>query len=155
MSSTSPFFLMVQYSCDMCFSFQRSGGRRGSASGFEYPDPTNLAPVTPAGSAPGYQTHTAPSPYYPPPPSHERRPSPQSAYPYDGRHSSSPHTSPYPPMHAPQGAMTPPPTSTPTGSARGGLNVRDMLNHPNDSQGSRSSTDSDMLNALNRRGLNQ
>lgn len=49
--------------------------------------------------------------------------------------------------------MTPPPTSTPTGSSRGGLNVRDMLN-PGDSQG-RSSTDSDMLNALNRRGLSQ
>ncbi|KAI9933836.1 hypothetical protein MW887_004908 [Aspergillus wentii] len=134
----------------------RPGGRRGSGSGFEYPDPTNLAPVTPAGSAPGYQTHTAPSPYYPPAP-HDRRTSPQSAYAYDGRHSSSPHSSPYPPMHATQGAMTPPPTSTPTGSvnssSRGGLNVRDMLN-PGDSQG-RSSTDSDMLNALNRRGLNQ
>ncbi|OJJ85224.1 Zn(II)2Cys6 transcription factor domain-containing protein [Aspergillus glaucus CBS 516.65] len=131
-------------------------GRRGSASGFEYPDPTNLAPVTPATSTPGYQTHTAPSPYYPPPPPpppHDRRPSPQSAYPYDSRHSSSPHTSPYPPMHPPQGAMTPPPTSTPTSSRGGGLNVRDMLN-PNDNPG-RSSTDSDMLNALNRRGLSQ
>ncbi|PLB33558.1 Zn(II)2Cys6 transcription factor domain-containing protein [Aspergillus candidus] len=128
---------------------QRSGGRRGSGSGFEYPDPTNLAPVTPATSASGYQTHPAPSPYYPPP--HDRRPSPQSAYPYDNRHSSSPHSSPYPAVQPT--AMTPPPTSTPTGSSRGGLNVRDMLN-PGDGQG-RSSTDSDMLNALNRRGLNQ
>ncbi|KAF7587471.1 hypothetical protein BBP40_007192 [Aspergillus hancockii] len=128
-------------------------GRRGSGSGFEYPDPTNLAPVTPATSAPGYQAHSAPTPYYPPPPQHDRRPSPQSAYPYDNRHSSSPHSSPYPPLHPGQNAMTPPPTSTPGGSSRGGLNVRDMLN-PGDSQG-RSSTDSDMLNALNRRGLNQ
>ncbi|KAB8202395.1 hypothetical protein BDV34DRAFT_149925 [Aspergillus parasiticus] len=128
-------------------------GRRGSSSGYEYPDPTNLAPVTPATSAPGYQAHSASSPYYPPPPQHDRRPSPQSAYPYDNRHSSSPHNSPYPPMHPSQSAMTPPPTSTPGGSSRGGLNVRDMLN-PGDSQG-RSSTDSDMLNALNRRGLNQ
>ncbi|KAJ5092584.1 hypothetical protein NUU61_007454 [Penicillium alfredii] len=128
----------------------RHGGRRGSGSGFEYPDPTNLAPVTPAGSAPGYQTHTAPSPYYPP---HDQRTSPQSAYAYDARHSSSPHSSPYPPMQPPQGGVTPPPTSTPGGSGRGGLNVRDMLN-PGDSHG-RSSTDSDMLNALNRRGLNQ
>ncbi|THC99100.1 hypothetical protein EYZ11_001421 [Aspergillus tanneri] len=125
-------------------------GRRGSGSGFEYPDPTNLAPVTPVTSTPGYQAHTTPSQYYPA--QNDRRPSPQSAYPYDGRHSSSPHNSPYPSMHPSQGAMTPPPTSTPSGS-RGGLNVRDMLN-PGDSQG-RSSTDSDMLNALNRRGLNQ
>ncbi|KAJ5339341.1 hypothetical protein N7541_011291 [Penicillium brevicompactum] len=154
--------------------------RRGSNSGFEYPDPTNLAPVTPAGSAPGYQTHTTPSPYaYPPPPAHDRRTSPPSAYNYDARHSSSPHGSPYPPMQPHQapmtphqgsvppaqgaqqgpiaqsstpqpGGVTPPPTSTPGGSQRGGLNVRDMLN-PGDSQG-RSSTDSDMLNALNRRG---
>ena len=55
-------------------------------------------------------------------------------------------------MQPPQGGVTPPPTSTP-GSARSGLNVRDMLN-PGDSHG-RSTTDSDMLNALNRRGLNQ
>ncbi|EAU32603.1 predicted protein [Aspergillus terreus NIH2624] len=127
-------------------------GRRGSSSGFEYPDPTNLAPVTPATSTPGYQPHPAPSPYYPPPPPNDRRPSPQG-YPYDSRHSASPHSSPYPPLHPAQGAMTPPPTSTPTSSSRAGLNVRDMLN-PGDSQG-RSSTDSDMLNALNRRGLNQ
>ncbi|PYH97683.1 hypothetical protein BO71DRAFT_372748 [Aspergillus ellipticus CBS 707.79] len=129
-------------------------GRRGSGSGFEYPDPTNLAPVTPITSASGYQTHPAPMPYYPPP-QHDRRPSPQSAYPYDSRHSSSPHSSPYPPMQPNQGgAMTPPPTSTPGGSSRGGLNVRDMLNPGDtnqDGQG-RSSTDSDMLNALNRRG---
>lgn len=126
----------------------RQPGRRSSGSGFDYPDPTNLAPVTPA-STPGYQAHTASSPYYPPP--HDRRTSPQSAYAYDGRHSSSPHSSPYPPMA--QGGPTPPPTSTPGGSARGGLNVRDMLNPGNNdpSQG-RSSTDSDMLNALNRRG---
>ncbi|GKZ94543.1 transcriptional regulator family: Fungal Specific TF [Aspergillus niger] len=135
----------------------RPVGRRGSSSGFEYPDPTNLAPVTPASSASGYQTYSATSPYYPPPPQHERRTSPQSSYPYDGRHSSSPHSSPYPPVHPNQGAMTPPPTSTPGGSSRGGLNVRDMLNPgegQNPGQG-RSSTDSDMLNALNRRGLGQ
>ncbi|KAJ5595541.1 uncharacterized protein N7459_001749 [Penicillium hispanicum] len=130
---------------------RQPGGRRGSGSGFEYPDPTNLAPVTPVGSTSGYQIHTAPSPYYPPP--HDRRTSPQSGYAYDARHSSSPHSSPYPTMQAPQGGVTPPPTSTPGGSARSGLNVRDMLN-PGDSHG-RSSTDSDMLNALNRRGLNQ
>ena len=50
---------------------------------------------------------------------------------------------------------TPPPTSTPGGaggSARSGLNVRDMLNPGNNDSHGRSSTDSDMLNALNRRG---
>ncbi|KAJ6015234.1 hypothetical protein N7540_009825 [Penicillium herquei] len=119
----------------------------GANAHYDYPDPTNLAPVS--SSTPGYQTS---SPYYPPP--HDRRTSPQSAYAYDTRHSSSPHSSPYPPLQPPQGGPTPPPTSTPGGSARsGGLNVRDMLN-PGDSHG-RSSTDSDMLNALNRRGLGQ
>ncbi|KAJ5249201.1 hypothetical protein N7468_000652 [Penicillium chermesinum] len=83
---------------------RQPGGRRGSGSGYDYPDPTNLAPVTPTGSTPGYQTHTAPGPYYPP---HDRRTSPQSAYSYDARHSSSPHNSPYPPMQ--QGGVTPPP----------------------------------------------
>ncbi|KAJ5945990.1 hypothetical protein N7454_002829 [Penicillium verhagenii] len=131
---------------------RQPGGRRGSGSEPAYPDPTNLAPVTPAGSIPGYQTS---SPYYPPPPQ-DRRTSPQSAYAYEARHSSSPHGSPYPPMQPPQSGPTPPPstsTSTPSGSARAGLNVRDMLN-PGDSHG-RSSADSDMLNALNRRGLGQ
>lgn len=142
------------------FSQRPPIGRRSSGSGFEYPDPTNLAPVSPAVSTPGYQS----SPYYPAPP-HDRRASPQSAYAYDSRHSASPHSSPYPPIHpgahpiAPptESNMTPPPSSTPGGSAssRGGLNVRDMLNPGDQSQGGRSSTDSDMLNALNRRGLNQ
>ncbi|KAJ5932045.1 hypothetical protein N7516_006534 [Penicillium verrucosum] len=155
--------------------------RRGSNSGFEYPDPTNLAPVTPAGSAPGYQTHTTPSPYaYPPPPAHDRRTSPPSAYNYDARPSSSPHGSPFPPMQAHQAPMTPhqgsvPPVSaqqgsaplkssgtpqpggvTPPPSSTPGGSQRGGLNvrdmlNPGDSQG-RSSTDSDMLNALNRRG---
>ncbi|KAJ5101110.1 hypothetical protein N7456_007162 [Penicillium angulare] len=122
----------------------------------DYPDPTNLAPVS--SSAPGYPS---PSPYYPPPLPQDRRTSPQSAYAVEARHSSSPHGSPYPPMQQqhqpppPQGGPTPPPTSTPGGSGRAGLNVRDMLN-PGDSNGNgRSSTDSDMLNALNRRGLGQ
>ncbi|KAL6239574.1 hypothetical protein BDW75DRAFT_227192 [Aspergillus navahoensis] len=121
--------------------------RRGSGSGYDYPDPTNLAPVTPVTSAP-YQPRAVP--YFPPPP-HDRRPSPQAAYSYDNRHSSSPHSSPYPGIHPPQSAATPPPTSTPGSAPRNGLNVRDMLN-PGENPG-RSSTDSDMLNALDRRGL--
>ncbi|KAL4924764.1 Zn(II)2Cys6 transcription factor domain-containing protein [Aspergillus undulatus] len=120
--------------------------RRGSGSGYDYPDPTNLAPVTPVSSAP-YQPRGGP--YYPPPP-HDRRPSPQTAYSYDSRHSSSPHSSPYPAMHA-HNTVTPPPTSTPGSAPRNGLGVRDMLN-PGENPG-RSSTDSDMLNALDRRGV--
>lgn len=144
---------------------QRVNGRRGSASGYDYPDPTNLAPVTPATSAPTYVPNGLPGSYYPPPPQHDRRASPQTAYPYDSRHSSSPHSSPYPPMYAPPGGVTPPPNSTPAvnsaNSSRGGLNVRDMLNPGEDGRSSadqsqiRTSTDSDMLNALNRRGLNK
>ncbi|KAJ5887450.1 hypothetical protein N7495_007491 [Penicillium taxi] len=156
--------------------------RRGSASGSDYPDPTNLAPVT----TNQYPLPNTSSPYYPSP---DRRTSPQSAY-YDSRHSSSPHGSPYPPIiqqqpplqplqrqdspqtrHSPQQTQSIPQsqqqqiqpqsapqpahqaeqktpavdgTSTPS---RGGLNVRDILNPDS----SRSSTDSDMLNALNRR----
>jgi hypothetical protein len=115
----------------------------------------NLAPVTPSSATPGYQTHTVPSPYYPQP--HDRRTSPQGGYPYDARHSASPHNSSFVPLAAPShSGVTPPPapTSTPGGSQRGGLNVRDMLN-PGDSResGGRSSADNDMLDALNRRGL--
>lgn len=135
-----------------------------------YPDPTphNLAPVTPTSGQP---LHSSSPHSYAPPPTYDRR-SPPSAYAYDARHSSSPHGSPYPTQLAPmtphqvppvQGiqsgptaqSSTPPPTSTPSGSQRAGLNVRDMLNpgNPGDPQGGgRSSTDSDMLNALNRRG---
>ncbi|KAJ5889409.1 hypothetical protein N7504_010219 [Penicillium tannophilum] len=127
---------------------RQPGGRRGSGSEPAYPDPTNLAPVTPAGSIPGYQTS---SPYYAPHPQ-DRRGSP-STYGYEARHSSSPHGSPYPPIAPPQSGPTPPPStsaSTPSGSTRAGLNVRDMLN-PGDPH-TRSPADSDMLNALNRRG---
>ncbi|KAJ5663101.1 hypothetical protein N7507_003832 [Penicillium longicatenatum] len=127
---------------------RQPGGRRGSGSEPAYPDPTNLAPVTPAGSIPGYQTS---SPYYAPHPQ-DRRGSP-SAYGYEARHSSSPHGSPFPPIMPPQSNPTPPPStsaSTPSGSARAGLNVRDMLN-PGDPH-TRSPADNNMLNALDRRG---
>ncbi|KAJ5180044.1 hypothetical protein N7492_003254 [Penicillium capsulatum] len=122
---------------------RQPGARRGSGSAFDYPDPPNLAPVTPTGVAPGYQTHTA-APHYPPP--HDRRTSPQMAYAYEARHSSSPNGSPYPPLQAPAGGATPPPSSTP-GSSRSGMGLRDMLNHDNPG---RTNTDNDMLNALNR-----
>lgn len=124
-------------------------GRRASGTAFEYPDPTNLAPVTPTFSTtPSYQPHSAPSPYIATP-KHDGRPSPQSFYSYENRHTTSPHASPFPPIQTP----TPVSNASNSVSSRGGLNVRDMLN-PGDQPG-RSSTDSDMLNALNRRGLSQ
>ncbi|EED19346.1 C6 transcription factor, putative [Talaromyces stipitatus ATCC 10500] len=117
------------------------GGRRGSGAGFEYPEPINLAPVSTGPPAAGYP----PAPYYhaaPPPPPLDRRASPQS-YSYDRPG--------YPPMPA---HGTPPPIATP-GSSRGPLNVRDILNNPpgdsTGANGGRSSTDSDMLNQLNRK----
>ncbi|KAH8695064.1 putative C6 transcription factor [Talaromyces proteolyticus] len=116
---------------------RQQGGRRGSGAGFDYPEPVNLAPVSTGGSAPVY-----PSASYYHAPGHDRRPSPQS-YAYDR---ASPHGSAYPPMPA---HGTPPPVTP--GASRGGLNVRDILNNPTESNGGRSSTDSDMLNQLNRK----
>ena len=114
-------------------------------SSYDYPDPMNLAPVV---SAPNY---AAPSPYYaaPPPTSLDHRHSPQHYPSYES------HLQPPLPTSSPYTAISTP-ASIPTassGSTRSGMNVRDMLN-PGD-QGGRSSTDSDMLNALNRRGLSQ
>ena len=111
--------------------------RRSSGSGYDYPDPMNLAPVTPTASTASYPpAHPAPSPYYPP---------------YEGQ--SPAHTvSSYPPIQA-----SPPPISGTSSSVppRSGMNVRDMLNPGDQGGGRRTSTDSDMLNALNRRGLSQ
>jgi hypothetical protein len=118
-------------------TYQRQqGGRRGSGGGFDYPEPVNLAPVSSGAAVPGYASTS----YYHPP-GHERRPSPQSF-------AGSPHSAGFPPIPA---HGTPPPASTPS-APRGGLNVRDILNNPTDqSNGGRSSTDSDMLNQLNRK----
>jgi len=158
-------------------------GRRGSGSGFEYPDPTNLAPVSPASSTTSYHSTVYPQPpvqqqqqqpYYPSPaPQQPHRSSPQSTYSYEQRASNSPHgstssSSGYPfsgGLHPPQvlpptrdNGRTPPPAqaqgqqgareSNSRGS--GGMSVRDLLG-PGDGQGGRTSTDSDMLKALNRR----
>ncbi|QKX57049.1 uncharacterized protein TRUGW13939_04157 [Talaromyces rugulosus] len=115
---------------------RQQGGRRGSGGGFDYPEPVNLAPVSSGAAVPGYASTS----YYHPP-GHERRPSPQSF-------AGSPHSAGFPPIPA---HGTPPPASTPS-APRGGLNVRDILNNPTDqSNGGRSSTDSDMLNQLNRK----
>ncbi|OKL62794.1 hypothetical protein UA08_01445 [Talaromyces atroroseus] len=118
---------------------RQQSGRRGSGAGFEYPEPINLAPVSTGASAAAYPA----APYYHAP-GHDRRPSPQS-YPYErGSHGPG-----YPPMPA---HATPPPVASSV-PPRGPLNVRDILNNPpGESQnGGRSSTDSDMLNQLNRK----
>ena len=103
-----------------------------------------------------------------------RRTSPQSAYSYEARASGSPHgstssTSGYtftagglhPPQVLPptrESGLTPPPregNGSVGGSGNGsraGMSVRDMLG-PDNGQGGRSSADSDMLKALNRRGM--
>lgn len=161
-----------------------SAGRQGSGGGYEYPDPTNLAPVSPASSSTSYQSTVYPQPplpqqqqqpYYPSPAAHHtRRESPQSTYSYDHqRASSSPHgsnssSSGYhfgPNLHPPQAlppardnGRTPPPgpiqgqQGTREGGSRGsaGMRVSDMLG-PGDGSGGRTTTDSDMLKALNRR----
>ncbi|MCJ1228798.1 hypothetical protein MMC12_005461 [Toensbergia leucococca] len=159
-----------------------AGGRRGSPSGgsqFEYPDPSQFVPTSPASSATSYQSYpTQPSqqPYYPPQQHQQpsaRRSSPQSSYSYDARASGSPHGSTssasgyafpvglHPPQVLPsrESGRTPPPapgrenSGSGNGSgSRAGMSVRDMLG-PGDGKGGRTSTDSDMLNALNRRGM--
>ncbi|KAL8816945.1 MAG: hypothetical protein Q9191_008237 [Dirinaria sp. TL-2023a] len=153
------------------------GGRRGSGGtgGYEYPDPTGLVPVSPASSTTSYPPAPYPQqqPYYPtqPPPS-ARRSSPQSSYSYEARASGSPHgstSSSSAPAHSYAGGLhppqvlpdrtgrTPPPQQrdgSNNGSAqRGGMAVRDLLGPGNENQGGRSNTDSDMLKALNKRGM--
>ncbi|EGE84191.2 C6 zinc finger domain-containing protein [Blastomyces dermatitidis ATCC 18188] len=125
---------------------------RDSREGYSYSESTTLPPVSAAVSGTAYPSHTAQAPY-------DRRSSPHSQYSFEHRHSSSPHGStssnlPYPPIqpqHPPPSIpiRTPPPGQTTVSSGSRGLSVREMLGP--DTQGTRSSTDSDMLNALNRR----
>ncbi|EEH35134.2 hypothetical protein PAAG_06181 [Paracoccidioides lutzii Pb01] len=127
---------------------------RDSRDGYpSYSESTTLPPVSAALSGPTtYSSHTAQSPY-------DRRSSSHSQYSLEHRHSTSPHGSspslPFPPplqqQHpAPSLPTRTPPPGQPGGtSGSRGLSVREMLGP--DTQGTRSSTDSDMLNALNRR----
>jgi hypothetical protein len=143
-------------------SGQQRSGRRESGNGYEYPDPTNLAPVSPATSASSFQSHPNPAQhqYYTPAPQ-PRRSSPQSSYSYDNRASDSPHGSvssssgayQFPNLHPPQvlpptrdNGRTPPP---PGQGGRSAMSVQGMLSA--DSSGGRTNADSEMLNALNRK----
>lgn len=162
-----------------------TGGRRESQGGstFEYPDPTHIAPVSPASSTTSYQSTAYPptaqqQPYYPSQPS-ARRSSPQSSYSFEARASGSPHGSTssattfttFPPgLHPPQvlpptresGRSTPPGAGAGAGAGREGTNSGNGsragmsvrdLLGPGDGQGGRTSADSDMLKALTRRGM--
>ncbi|KAI9721271.1 MAG: hypothetical protein M1812_002433 [Candelaria pacifica] len=156
-------------------------GRRGSSgtsAEYQYPDPTPLAlqPVSPASSVASYQSAYSSvqpvaqqQPYYPA--QQARRSSPQSTYSYDNRASASPHAGsqgsgsgyPFPgsSLQPPQGlpareGRTPPPAQgqqTPSSGSRPGMSIRDMLGEGPGQGGGRSATDSDMLNALNRRPM--
>ena len=140
------------------------------------------APYPPQGPNPYYPTPQPqqPPPQQPPPqqPQTARRTSPQSAYSYDARASGSPHGSTssasaysyaaglHPPqVLPPRDGRTPPPAQgqAPGGNGngngngnaqRGGMAVRDLLGpgQAQDNSGGRSSADSDMLRALNKKG---
>ncbi|KAF2257201.1 hypothetical protein BU26DRAFT_499740 [Trematosphaeria pertusa] len=143
---------------------------RGAGQDYSYAEPPSLtSAASPASSSASY-------PSAPPPPATQpyygaqqpRRASPQGAYPYDAnRASSSPHAhapttpgaSPYysappqtngalHPMPPRSDGPTPPPTSQP--SSRPGMRINDLVS---DNGNGRSSTDSNMLNMLNRRPM--
>jgi hypothetical protein len=143
---------------------------RATAQDYVYPEPSSLttAPRTATPSA-AYSAAPPPAqPYYTAQP--PRQGSPQSAYRYDpSRTSSSPHSqAPTTPGSAPasyyaapqqngtlqplpprsDGRTPPPPASQP--AARPGMRINDLVS---DSGNGRSSTDSDMLNMLNRRPM--
>ncbi|PGH08649.1 hypothetical protein AJ79_05931 [Helicocarpus griseus UAMH5409] len=129
---------------------------RDSREGYSYSESTTLPPVSAAVGGSAYPSHTTQAPY-------DRRSSSHSQYSFEPRHSASPHGSsssnlPYPPLQPPHtgqpiparsAGITPPPGPPAGPSGSRGLSVREML--APDAQGTRSSTDSDMLNALNRR----
>ncbi|KAF1997963.1 hypothetical protein P154DRAFT_536810 [Amniculicola lignicola CBS 123094] len=146
---------------------------RDGSAGSDYPHVDQMSlthAASPAPSAGSYPPPTAPGqPYYAQQP--PRRASPQSVYSNEpARTSSSPHTqagpaTPNTPYYAPPtptaGALqqpfpprtdgrTPPPPAAATAApaSRPGMRINDLVDN-----GGRSSTDSDMLNMLNRRPM--
>jgi len=139
---------------------------RGAGPDPTYPEAPLTSAASPATSTTSYSSAPQPGqPYYAQQP--HRRASPQSAHSYEaGRSSSSPHaqssntpagSSYYPPPQT-NGALhplpsrsdgpTPPPTSQP--SSRPSMRINDLVS---DNGHGRSSTDSNMLNMLNRRPM--
>ncbi|KAL1952778.1 hypothetical protein VTO42DRAFT_4269 [Malbranchea cinnamomea] len=138
-----------------------SQDRRESAPRYDYPHqgPT-LPPVSAATSGASYPPQPTPSPSAPQ--YYSSSPDRRSSY-YDPATTSAPPptSAPYQTLHPPPQPLpaaskgpTPPPVQPPP-TTRSGLSVRDMLGPPADGPSARSSTDSDMLNALNRNGLKQ
>lgn len=115
-----------------------------NGNGYDYPEPSNIAPTSPATSTMSYQSHHPPS-YYPNGTQAQvRNASPQSAHSFD-----SPRALPV----RTEGRSPPPaqPSSAGSLSARSGLSVRDMLDRPAPkSAGSelRDRNDNEMLNKL-------
>ncbi|KAF2785631.1 hypothetical protein K505DRAFT_368965 [Melanomma pulvis-pyrius CBS 109.77] len=145
---------------------------RGARQDYAYPDPTSLTAASPApsvaSSAASYPPAPPPAsqPYYATQPPRRTSPQSASAYSYDGRSSSSPRTqgpttpsaSPYFAGPTPNGALQPlpprndgrtPPPPTSSSSNRPGMRINDLVDNGN----SRNSTDSSMLNMLNRRPM--
>ena len=118
--------------------------RANSNSGYDYPDPTNIAPTSPATSTMSYQSHP-PAGYYtnggpPPPASANRHDSPTSAHSYDSPRTAAART---------DGRTPPPKQPNSAGSSSAGnrsMSVRDMLG-PRNSE-TRDKNDNDMLNKL-------
>lgn len=118
--------------------------RNSTANGYDYPDPTNIAPTSPSTSATSYQSGY---PYAPSAAPTARRHSPQSAHSYD-----SPRTLPI----RDDGKSPPPgPSGSAPGSAngRGSMSVQAMLGDPRtsevDSSGQRRhKDDTEMLSKL-------
>lgn len=134
---------------------------RSAGSEYSYSDPTSLtSAVSPAPSSSAYPAPPATEPYY----THQpRRSSPPSSY---STSASSPHgshtaTSPYyaappapnglsalPPRN--DGRTPPPPTTQAPSTSRPSMRITDLVS---DNGNGRSSTDSSMLNMLNRRPM--
>lgn len=147
---------------------------RGTGSDYAYPEPPTLTSAASTANPPPTTYSSAPppaQPYYVAQP--PRQGSPQSAYRYEpSRNSSSPHSQapttpgapPTPYYAAPQtngvlhpppprsDGRTPPPPPPPTSqaSARPSMRINDLVT---DNGPARSSTDSSMLNMLNRRPM--
>ncbi|KAH7090529.1 hypothetical protein FB567DRAFT_618014 [Paraphoma chrysanthemicola] len=140
---------------------------RGTGPDYAYPEPTPLTPgastAAPNGSYPNPPPPGA-QPYYAAQP--PRQASPQSAYRYEpSRTSSSPHSqapttpgsAPAPYYNAPlqpppprSDGRTPPPPTTQASATRPSMRINDLVS---DNGPARSSTDSSMLNMLNRRPM--
>ena len=122
-----------------------------SGNGYDYPDPTNIAPTSPATSTMSYQSHPPAGYYSNGNQTQVRNASPQSAHSYD-----SPRVLP---IRNESNGKTPPPgqpssAGSGSASARSGMSIRDMVGGP-PAKGSgpeiRDKNDNEMLNRLEKK----